>query len=70
VAECVSTSCVIAVSSAAQVALAMPRTRSRVRRGDRVMVGAWGYVTQHDVDDVFAIIDRAGAMTWSRMHSR
>jgi four helix bundle protein len=31
---------------------------------------AWGYVTQHEVDDVFAVIDRAGAMTWSRMQAR
>lgn len=31
---------------------------------------AWGYVTQNEVNDVFAVIDRAGAMTWSRMHSR
>jgi len=31
---------------------------------------AWGYVEQQDVDEIFAIIDRVGAMTWSRMHAR
>jgi hypothetical protein len=31
---------------------------------------AWGYVEQRDVDEIFTIIDRVGAMTWSRMHAR
>lgn len=31
---------------------------------------AWGYVVQEDVDEIFAIIDRVGAMTWSRLHTR
>lgn len=31
---------------------------------------AWGYVTQHEIDELFAVIDRAGAMTWSRMRAR
>jgi hypothetical protein len=31
---------------------------------------AWGYAAQEDVEEVFAIIDRVGAMTWSRMQAR
>ena len=31
---------------------------------------AWGYVTEHDIDEAFSIIDRVGAMTWRRLQSR
>lgn len=31
---------------------------------------AWGYLAQTEIDEVFAIIDRVGAMTWSRMQAR
>lgn len=31
---------------------------------------AWGHVAQQDVDEIFAILDRVGAMTWSRMQTR
>lgn len=31
---------------------------------------AWGYAAQDDIDEIFAIIDRVGAMTWSRMQGR
>jgi four helix bundle protein len=31
---------------------------------------AWGYVAQEDVHEIFAIIDRVGAMTWSRLQTR
>lgn len=31
---------------------------------------AWGYVTQHDIEEAFSIIDRVGAMTWRRLHGR
>ena len=30
----------------------------------------WGYVAQEDVGEIFAIIDRVGAMTWSRLQTR
>jgi four helix bundle protein len=30
---------------------------------------AWRYVAQQDIDDIFAIIDRAFAMTWSRLQT-
>lgn len=31
---------------------------------------AWGYVERTEVDEIFAVIDRVGAMTWSRMQTR
>ena len=31
---------------------------------------AWGYVAQGDVDEILAVIDRVGAMTWSRLQAR
>jgi hypothetical protein len=30
----------------------------------------WGYVPQHEVDEIFGVVDRVGAMTWSRLSAR
>lgn len=31
---------------------------------------AWGYVAQHEVDEILSALDRVGAMTWRRMQAR